>query len=112
MKISLLYSDALAPGGYPRDVRWLAGALLRAGAEVSLLARPGDHLDGASEVNLSLTSDEWQDAIGGSDVVHAFGLSDPAQLRRMWPARHAATLVISPLAHLMHEHVRVRAWKK
>lgn len=110
MKVALVYRDALRHGGYPRDVRWLAGALAARGVSVTVVAQPGQEYDGLGEGVRILpfgrdASDRW-------DVAHhAFGLFIPGQFAVSSSLR-ARTLVVSPGAHAMPLHLRRRWWKK
>lgn len=113
MKLAFFFLDAFAPGGYPRDVRWLAGALSAYGCEVSVLGRPGPESDGTGSAIQVTREQEWLREAREADVLHIFGFSNVAQLRAATRMRSVASaVVISPLAHLMSEHVRVSAWKK
>jgi glycosyltransferase involved in cell wall biosynthesis len=113
VKVALLFVDAFAPGGYPRDVRWLADALLRRGVEVTILGRAGPCRDGAERVRSIEEQPAWPEAVREADLVHAFGVSDTNQLKAMRAVIDGASkIVVSPLAHFMTEHVRVRPWKK
>jgi glycosyltransferase involved in cell wall biosynthesis len=109
--VALVYRDALRPGGYPRDTRWLAGSLATQGASVTLVADPGDQTEG-------LTDDvRWLEfgtaaRAGWYDVVHhLFGIFVPGQIqvaRRLAGRVH----VVSPGAHGMWPHLARRWWKK
>jgi glycosyltransferase involved in cell wall biosynthesis len=110
MRIGLLYFDALQDGGYPRDVRSLAGALADRRMNVSLIAHQGDHLDLAGSANVVSPSD-WRGLVKRLDVLHTFGVFAGRQLtmhRRLKPA----VGVVSPLGHLMEAHIRRRSWRK
>jgi glycosyltransferase involved in cell wall biosynthesis len=77
-----LYHDAIIPpgkyGGTERIVFWLAQALLELGHQVTLVARPGSHVDGADLIEIG--SDHHQEINGTSlwerklsasvDVIH------------------------------------------
>ncbi|HYI46078.1 MAG TPA: glycosyltransferase family 4 protein [Actinomycetota bacterium] len=108
MNVVFLYHDALAPGGYPRDVRWLAGNLSELGVDVTVLGRPGPLNDGLGSATVVDRAESWADAIQDGPVLHAFGISNRVQLdalRGLAPG--ASRLVFSPLAHMMREHLRV-----
>lgn len=111
MKVALVYLDALAGGGYPKDVRWLAGALADTGTVVEVVTNDGPHRDGLGAAvavgpgRFRSTSDEY-------DVVHLWGIFSPEQFflcRRRW-GKHR--FVITPAGHLMTSHLRRRWWKK
>jgi glycosyltransferase involved in cell wall biosynthesis len=112
-KVCFFYLDGLAPGGYPRDMRWLADALTEIGVQVTVLARPGPEQDGLENVGVVTDPASWSTASHDAELLHVFGFSEPAQLRaaRVLSKTSPAT-VVSPLVHLMREHVKVRAWKK
>jgi len=113
VKIALLYVDALAPGGYPRDVRWLAGTLAGMGHDVSVLGRPGRHHDGLSGARVVEDPHRWAYEAHVADILHGFGLSRRDHLKALLRLRSETRhLVVSPLAHLMKEHVRIYGWKK
>lgn len=110
MNIALVYRDALSAGGYPRDVRWLAGALSRHCSNVWLLTGEGTYLDGLGDSQL-VPKARCHEIAGRVDVAHTFGLFLPRQLllqRRL----HARANVVSPLGHLMCAHMKSKAWKK
>jgi len=102
-KIGLVYQDALAGGGYPRDVRALALALLEIGCDVTLFADPPKHPD-----RTGLPKDLRTCPVGsllrsrsGLDLLHVLGLFLPRHVAVL--ARHAAgstPVVLSPLSHL------------
>jgi glycosyltransferase involved in cell wall biosynthesis len=110
VKIALVYLDALQPGGYPRDVRWLAGALVSAGHEVSLVAKEGRELDGLRSVDI-VEPAKFGEASATADVVHFWGMFIPRQLLMLRRTKRHA-VVLSPIAELMHQHMDRRAWKK
>lgn len=112
-KVCFFYLDGLAPGGYPRDMRWLAGGLIDRGVDVTVLARPGSQSDGLGGADVSSDQDRWPDLVRHTDLLHVFGFSEPAQLKAARALSQAApATVVSPLVHLMTEHVRVGSWKK
>jgi glycosyltransferase involved in cell wall biosynthesis len=111
MKLGLLYLDALQDGGYPRDVRWLAGALAESGLTVRLVARAGIARDGLGSATV-IGPDDFRTFAGDLDLVHLWTYFMPDQLRlfrRSWKSR---PYVISPAGHLMAPHLRRRWWKK
>lgn len=114
MKIALLYLDALRPGGYPRDVRWLASALARKGHEVSLIVRSGRETDGLEGVEV-VAPRRFASLRSSLDVIHSWGLFVPMQmavdLMERKRGREVST-VISPLAQLMPLHIGRSPWKK
>lgn len=112
MKVALFYLAACAPGGYPRDVRWLAGALAELGVDVTLMSHGGPERDGLSDVSVEVEPARWGAVAEAADVMHGFGISHGPQIRATLGFARRTRSVVSPLAHLMHEHVRVKAWKK
>jgi glycosyltransferase involved in cell wall biosynthesis len=115
MKLALLYSDAFATGGYPRDVRWLAGALKRNGIDVTVFGSRNslDELDGLEDTIPLRTLQELPRACGGFDVIHLFGLFVPTHLLgAMVCSLRGVPFVISPMAHLLPLHLGVRRRKK
>lgn len=111
MKVALLYFHAFGPGGYPKDVRWLAGSLSSKGVSVQVVANDGEERDGLSNSTITPVHD-LSEAAHHADVLHMLGLFLPAQLRVWRMLRSPAASVVSPLAHLMPEHVRYRSVKK
>jgi glycosyltransferase involved in cell wall biosynthesis len=111
MRVGFLYVDALAGGGYPRDVRWLAGHLAELGVSVSLLADHGPRIDALDGVEVA--PPESLGSLGSTlDVLHIWGIFLP---RQFWLARRLigkARPVVSPMGHLIRSHIRRRAWKK
>jgi glycosyltransferase involved in cell wall biosynthesis len=101
VRVALVYLDALKAGGYPRDVRWLAGALSRRCESVWVVANDGgvrDGLGGALPVRP-------HDALRlRPDVAHAMGVLIPAQIV-LHRALRARTNVMSPFGQLMDEHL-------
>jgi glycosyltransferase involved in cell wall biosynthesis len=111
MRVGILYLDALAPGGYPRDVRWVAGHLSQAGVDVSLFTHPGAHRESLDDVEI-LRPDQLASTAGRLDLIHLWGIFIPQQL---WLARRVARttpIVFSPMGHLIAAHLRRRWWKK
>jgi glycosyltransferase involved in cell wall biosynthesis len=116
MRIALVYFHALGPGGYPRDVRWLAGALAIHGHQVSLVTRQGDDTDGLADHDVEVVSPAtFAEGHLDVDIVHSWGLLLPSQIRAASSARAKGRKilgVISPLAQLMPFHRDRSAWKK
>ena len=111
MRVGLLYLDALQGGGYPRDVRWLSGALQRQGVEVTLIANPGPREDGLDSTTV-MRIDELDSIARQVDVLHVWFLFVPGQLHRWRTIRVEAPLVVTPGAQLLPHHLRRRWWKK
>jgi glycosyltransferase involved in cell wall biosynthesis len=111
VRLAMLYLDALQGGGYPKDIRWLAGALARRGLSVSLAAKPGPYRDGLDSVGLVSPSDFGVRA-READVVHVWMLFVPGQLRFWRKLSAEVPLVVSPGGHLMTAHLKRRWWKK
>jgi glycosyltransferase involved in cell wall biosynthesis len=111
MNVALLYMDALHDGGYPRDIRWLAGALARQGLSVSLAANPGTHEDGLDSVTLA-DPEDFASLARGADVVHIWMLFVPGQFSVWRTIGSDVRLVVSPAAQLLPAHLRRRWWKK
>ena len=110
MRICIVYRDALQPGGYPRDVRWLSGALAGQGLDVHLIARQGASLDGLGTAQ-PVPFEDGRQVVEDADIIHLVGLLIPEQFRFL-PTGDRGRLVISPLAQLMPEHLRRGRWKK
>ena len=110
MRVSIVYRDALQPGGYPRDIRWLAGALSEHGAEVNLVARAGPSVDGVGQAGVVPFHDPAE-ALNDADIVHLMGVMIPEQFDLL-PTRDGVTTVVSPLAQLMGPHLMRHWWKK
>ena len=111
MRVALVYLDALEAGGYPRDARWLAGALDDAGVSVRVVSRPGLHRDGLGQATVVSPSD-FASIAHESDVIHLWGFFLPDQFlmcRKLWGT---GRFVISPLGHLMWPHIKRKWWKK
>jgi hypothetical protein len=111
MNVALLYMDALHEGGYPRDIRWLAGALARQGLSVSLAANPGTHEDGLDSVTLANPGD-FASLARGADVVHIWMLFVPGQFSVWRTIGSDVPLVVSPAAQLLRAHLKKKWWKK
>jgi glycosyltransferase involved in cell wall biosynthesis len=108
MKVAFAYPEALGPGGYPRDARWLVGALRERGVDISLVARPGPHTDGLGGAPVVGSAKP-----GSFDLVHVWGgIFSPSQLLGARRALRRAATVVSPLGQLMPDHVRRKGWKK
>ncbi|MDR3608196.1 MAG: glycosyltransferase [Oligoflexia bacterium] len=77
----VLYHDALIPppkyGGTERIVYWLAKALLQLGHQVTLIARPGSAIEGATVIALEngdSVPGGWEALIpADADIVHLWG---------------------------------------
>jgi glycosyltransferase involved in cell wall biosynthesis len=111
MRVGLIYIDALQDGGYPRDVRWLAGQLADLGLGVSLVAGEGPCRDGLNQVDVVGPSNVHA-LVPSLDILHIWGVFSPQQLWIAQRLTQVATHVISPVAHLMGAHIRRRWWKK
>lgn len=115
MRVGLVYKDVLREGGYPRDVRWLAGALAKQGIEVNLFySGGGDNIDGL-EGNVDLSHIRtFYKSRPVFDIVHVFGLFIPVHsLVSLKSLRVSETrLVVSPLAQLMPHCIRAKRLKK
>ena len=110
-----MYRDILAGGGYPRDIRWLAGALQRRGVNVTVFGcqRPLNNEDGLNSAVAVHTQRSLLRDCARLDLVHVFGffcLSHP--ILAMACTLHGAPLVISPMAHLLPFHMATKRWKK
>ena len=77
MRIALVYVDALKGGGYPRDVRWLGGALQQLGAQVYVIAEPGEATDGLGRA-IVLRPEGYGSVAKLVDVAHSSGSSSRA----------------------------------
>jgi glycosyltransferase involved in cell wall biosynthesis len=111
VRLGLVYVDALGEGGYPRDVRWLAGHLANLGVTVSLVTKPGPRSDGLDAVQV-FRPDELDSLASSLDILHIWGIFLPQQF---WISRRLITksrLVISPMGHLIGPQIRRRWWKK
>jgi glycosyltransferase involved in cell wall biosynthesis len=103
VKIGLVYQDALADGGYPRDVRALATALQELGCDVTLFADDPTNLrvGGIPRDQRVLPLRSLLRSRVGLDLLHVFGLFLPRHTAVL--TRHAAgttPVVLSPLSHL------------
>ena len=111
MKVGFLYLDALGSGGYPKDVRWLAGHLAERGAAVSLVTTAGPRRDALDKVEV-ISPGELDRLSSTLDVLHIWGVFLPNQF---WMSRRIlrkVRLVVSPMGHLIKPHIRRRWWKK
>ena len=115
MKLALLYTDVFAPGGYPRDVRWLAGALSRAGVDVTIFG----HLDSPSEtdgLHEAINIRSWRSLPLCSkqfDLIHVLGLFSMLHpLLAIACELRGVPLIISPFAQLLPLHMAVKRRKK
>jgi glycosyltransferase involved in cell wall biosynthesis len=111
VQIGIVYQHTLGPGGYPRDVRWLAGALARHGHRVLVAAGPGPERDGLGDAEV-VSPRAFESVSAELDVLHVWGVFLPAQLALARRCRGGSALVVSPIAHLMEHHMRRRQWKK
>jgi glycosyltransferase involved in cell wall biosynthesis len=111
VKIGLVYLDALEAGGYPRDARWLAGALQGAGISVHVVSRPGPHRDGLGAAAV-VPPCEFLSVAHDVDVIHLWGFFLPDQFRMCRKLWRTGRFVVSPLGHLMSSHIRRKWWKK
>lgn len=102
MRVALLYVDALKEGGYPRDARWLAGALAERCRKVWLVADDGIEYDGLKD-SVSVVPPSKARSLR-PDVAHGLGLLLPRQLLLQRMLR-AQVHVLSPWGHLMAEHL-------
>jgi glycosyltransferase involved in cell wall biosynthesis len=102
-------------GGYPRDVRWLAGALQRSGVEVTLFGRNISHQskDGLVDGIELLPMRKLRESCSSFDLIHIFGiflLNHPLAARRC--LSESVPLVVSPMVHLMPNQLAVNRLKK
>jgi glycosyltransferase involved in cell wall biosynthesis len=111
VRLEMLYLDALQGGGYPKDIRWLAGALARRGLSVSLAAKPGPYRDGLDSVGL-VSPSHFEIRAREADVAHVWMLFVPGQPRFWRKLSAEVPLVVSPAGHLMTAHLKRRSWKK
>jgi glycosyltransferase involved in cell wall biosynthesis len=115
LRVGFVYSDVLQGGGYPRDVRWLAGALKRSGVEVTLFGRNTSHqnkdgLVGGIEL---VPMRKLRDGCSSLDLIHIFGiflLNHPLAAIRC--LAKSVPLVVSPMVHLMSNQLAVNRLKK
>jgi glycosyltransferase involved in cell wall biosynthesis len=113
--VGFVYSDVLQGGGYPRDVRWLAGALQRNGVEVTLFGRNTSHQskDGLVDGIELVPMRKLRDFCSSFDLIHIFGiflLNHPLAARRC--LAKSVPLVVSPMVHLMPRQLEVNRIKK
>ena len=103
LKVGLVYQDALAGGGYPRDVRALAVALREIGCDVTLFtdrAKHPERAEIADDIRVSPLGSLLRSR-ARIDLLHVIGLFLPRHLAVL--ARFAAgstPVVLSPLSHL------------
>jgi glycosyltransferase involved in cell wall biosynthesis len=115
MRLGIIFSDIFEGGGYPRDVRWLTGALKRSGVDVSILGPKcrlnlTDGLDATVPVNDSNT---LPGAFKNFDLVHVFGLFVVTHpIAAMVCSLKGTPLVVSPMAHLLPLHLALKRRKK
>jgi len=115
VRVGFVYSDVLEGGGYPRDVRWLAGALQRSGVEVTLFGRNTSHQnkDGLVDGIELLPLRKLRDGCSSLDLIHIFGiflLNHPLAAIRC--LAKSVPLVVSPMVHLMPNQLAVNRLKK
>ncbi|MER3425188.1 MAG: hypothetical protein C4293_20145 [Nitrospiraceae bacterium] len=112
MRIAFVYEHALCKGGYPRDVRWLAGALVSQGVDVILFAAEGKETEGLD----SRVTVKPLELVGNrmpADIYHIFGIFLPRQMRLLSQLLRRDTLVVlSPMGHLMPFHLKTNGAKK
>jgi glycosyltransferase involved in cell wall biosynthesis len=111
MEIGFIYVDALGEGGYPRDIRWLAGGLARRGNRVVIAARPGPCQDGLGEAEV-IAPHFFPAASRRLDVLHIWGIFMASQLVLANRCSGDFALVLSPFGHLMRHHMCRKGWKK
>ena len=95
MNLALVYLDALAGGGYPRDVRWLAGALADTETSVRLVADKGSNVDGLGSATV-LSPDEFRSSAHEFDVVHLWGMFAPSAFLLCRGRWRSGRFVITP----------------
>ena len=100
MNLALVYLDALAGGGYPRDVRWLAGALADTETSVRLVADKGSNVDGLGSATV-LSPDEFRSSAHEFDVVHLWGMFAPSAFLLCRGRWRSGRFVITPAAQLV-----------
>ena len=115
MRVGFVYPDVLQGGGYPRDVRWLAGALQRSGVEVTLFGRNISHQnkDGLVDGIELVPMRKLREGCSSLDLIHIFGiflLNNP--LAAIHCLAKSVPLVVSPMAHLMPSQLAVNRLKK
>jgi glycosyltransferase involved in cell wall biosynthesis len=111
LRVALVYLDALKAGGYPRDARWLAGALENAGVSVCVVSRPGPHRDGLGLATVASPRD-FPAIAREADLVHVWGFLRPEQFLMCRPFWSTGRFVVSPLGQLMWPHIKRKWWKK
>jgi glycosyltransferase involved in cell wall biosynthesis len=109
--IGFVYVDALGEGGYPRDVRWLAGTLARHGHRVVVAADPGPCRDGLGDAEI-IAPKFFPNISRRLDVLHLWGIFTPGQLVIAGRCRGDYARVLSPFGHLMYAHMGIKGWKK
>jgi glycosyltransferase involved in cell wall biosynthesis len=113
MKVGVVYRDALGAGGYPRDVRWLASALVSFGMDVTLYAKletvKKEGLD--ERVRCEPMESVLRERV---DLAHVFGLFIP---QHTWLLREllnqGRAVVVSPMGHFMPfalQRNRLKKW--
>jgi len=115
VRVGFVYPDVLQGGGYPRDVRWLAGALQRSGVEVTLFGRNISHQnkDGLVDGIELVPMRKLREGCSSLDLIHIFGiflLNNP--LAAIHCLAKSVPLVVSPMAHLMPSQLAVNRLKK
>jgi glycosyltransferase involved in cell wall biosynthesis len=113
MKIAFVYCHALENGGYPRDVRWLASALVKHGIDLTLFCNLGVQEEGLKELVKIDSIEHFWGEINEFDLVHLFGFFVPqhtSYLRKL--DSYNKLTVISPLSHLMPYAMNVSTFKK
>lgn len=116
LRIAFVYPHILCSGGYPRDFRWLAGALQKVGADITLFTleadRPSNLFDGlAEQCSLAELSKTPLSLLDGFDIVHFFGFFWPHYLSYLYRLSKPV-VVLSTLGHLMPLHLKVKRVKK
>lgn len=116
MNVCLFYIDALRPGGYPRDARWLATALSELGVRVSLVCQAhGSNMtrEGLCDRVRVMDREKFEQEIRHADVVHFFGLFLSQHIGPLVRAvRFGVKTVVSPLSHLQPIAMTKSRWKK
>ena len=109
MRVAVIYVYALAGGGYPRDIRWLASALHSVGVSVTLFARPGVVAEELTEDVCVKPLEQCE--LDSVDLYHIFGIFIPMHLRILYRVLDKP-VVVSTMGHLMPFHLRRKAVKK
>ncbi len=113
MNIAFLYRDALAPGGYPPDVRRLASAVASRGARVRLFTEPGDSTEGLTAAVEVFPLRDALRLARDVDIVHVFAPLIPRHVRVMAGLEaRGKPVVLSAMAQLMPNALKVRRLKK